>query len=106
MSPEGTWDLAISTPIGRIGAVAEFRRQDGVLTGTARGSGEEVILGDVALDGGRLTWKQAITKPMRLNLAFDVTIDGDTLSGTSKAGRLPSSKVTGERRAPGAPPRP
>jgi hypothetical protein len=35
---------------------------------------------------------------MRLNLAFAVTIDGDTLTGTSKAGRLPASKVTGRRR--------
>ncbi|MDJ1136122.1 hypothetical protein [Streptomyces iconiensis] len=35
---------------------------------------------------------------MRLNLAFAVTVDGDTLTGTSKAGRLPSSKVTGVRR--------
>ncbi|SDM71518.1 hypothetical protein [Actinacidiphila guanduensis] len=98
MSAEGTWDLSISTPIGRITAVAEFRREDGALIGTARGAGEEVPLSDVVLDGDRLTWKQAVTKPMRLNLAFAVTIHGDTLTGTSKAGRLPASKVTGERR--------
>ncbi|MEU9240302.1 hypothetical protein [Streptomyces sp. NPDC048385] len=98
MSVEGNWDLSISTPIGKIKAVAEFRRKDGVLVGTAHGAGEEVPLSDVVLDGDRLTWKQAITKPMRLNLAFAVTIDGDTLTGTSKAGRLPASKVTGERR--------
>jgi hypothetical protein len=35
---------------------------------------------------------------MRLNLAFTVTLAGDTLTGTSKAGRLPASKVTGQRR--------
>ncbi|MGK5628195.1 hypothetical protein [Streptomyces sp. URMC 123] len=98
MSVEGTWDLSIATPIGRIKAVAEFRREEGVLVGTAHGAGEEVPLSDVVLDGDRLTWKQAITKPMRLNLVFAVRIDGDTLTGTSKAGRLPASKVTGERR--------
>ncbi|MGK3940141.1 hypothetical protein ABK046_17075 [Streptomyces caeruleatus] len=98
MPVEGNWDLSISTPIGKIKAVAEFRSEDGVLVGTAHGAGEEVPLSDVVLDGDRLTWKQAITKPMRLNLAFAVTIDGDTLTGTSKAGRLPASKVTGERR--------
>ncbi|MFF9044246.1 hypothetical protein [Streptomyces parvulus] len=98
MSPEGTWDLTIATPVGRIAAVAEFRRLDGALTGTAHGAGEEVPLEQVVLDGDRLTWKQAVTRPMRLNLAFDVRIDGDLLSGTSRAGRLPSSKVTGERR--------
>ncbi|MFD4721927.1 hypothetical protein ACIOWI_33615 [Streptomyces sp. NPDC087659] len=98
MSVEGMWDLSLSTPIGKIKAVAEFRRENGDLTGTAHGAGEDVPLGDVVLDGDRLTWNQAVTKPMRLNLAFTVKIDGDTLTGTSKAGRLPASKVTGERR--------
>ncbi len=98
MSAEGIWNLSISTPIGKMKAVVTFHEQDTVLTGVARGAGEEVPLSDIALDGERLTWKQAITKPMRLNLAFDVTVDGDTLRGTSRAGRLPASKVTGERR--------
>ncbi|MCZ9349025.1 hypothetical protein NGM36_04300 [Streptomyces mutabilis] len=98
MSVEGIWNLSISTPIGKMKAVVELHEQDDILTGVARGAGEEVPLGDIALDGDRLTWKQAITTPMRLNLAFDVTVDGGTLRGTSKAGRLPASKVTGERR--------
>ncbi|MFF4036845.1 hypothetical protein [Streptomyces sp. NPDC001816] len=97
-SAEGAWDLTMSTPIGRMKAVIELRRRDGVLTGTAHGTGEEVPLTEVVLDGDRLTWKQTITRPMRLNLAFDVTLDGDTLTGTSRAGRLPSSRITGERR--------
>ena len=97
MSVEGTWNLTMSTPIGKLKAVVELRQRDGVLTGVARGADEEVPLSDVTLDGDRLTWKQSVTKPMRLNLAFDVTVDGDTFKGTSKAGRLPSSKVTGGR---------
>ncbi|MGW9212130.1 hypothetical protein ACWGR4_34825 [Embleya sp. NPDC055664] len=98
MSVDGTWDLSISTPIGKIAAVIELREHTGRLTGVAHGAGEEVPLSDIALDGDRLTWKQAVTKPMRLNLAFDVTVDAATLRGTSKAGRLPASKVTGTRR--------
>ncbi|MCL2734264.1 MAG: hypothetical protein FWE15_30145 [Actinomycetia bacterium] len=98
MSAEGTWNLSIRTPVGKIHAVVDLHRQDGVLTGTARRDGEAVPLTGVVLDGDRLTWTQAVTKPLRLNLAFDVTIDGDTLAGTSRAGRMPASKVTGERR--------
>ncbi len=60
-------------------------------------SRKSTLLINPVLDGNRLTWKQSITKPMRLNLTFDVIIDGDTLSGTSKAGMLPASKVTGTR---------
>lgn len=37
MSVEGTWDLSIATPVGRIKAVVTLHRVDGVLTGTAEG---------------------------------------------------------------------
>lgn len=104
MTVEGTWDLTIATPIGRIKPVIELRREAGRLTGIAHGAGEQIPLVDVAVDGRTLTWKQSVTRPMRLNLAFTVTVVGDTLTGTSRAGRLPASKVTGHRRtASGAP---
>jgi hypothetical protein len=35
MPAEGTWDLPISTPIGKIKAVVDLRRDHEVLTGTA-----------------------------------------------------------------------
>jgi hypothetical protein len=98
MSVEGTWDLSISTPIGTIKAVVDIKSHAGTLAGTAQGAGEEVPLRDVALNDGQLTWTQAITKPMRLNLAFAMTVSGDTMTGTSRAGRLPAAKVTGQRR--------
>ncbi|EHR61378.1 type 1 glutamine amidotransferase family protein [Saccharomonospora cyanea] len=53
--------------------------------------------GEVTEEGvGIGEWQQATTKPMRLDPAFDVMVD-DTLGGTSRADRLPVSKVTGER---------
>jgi hypothetical protein len=95
----GTWDLVISTPIGKQRAVLELSDQHGVLRGVARDKryGEEIALTDIVLDGDRLTWAQSITKPVRLNLTFDVTVDGDELTGHAKAGRLPRSAVTGHR---------
>ncbi|GHH79151.1 hypothetical protein GCM10018793_31240 [Streptomyces sulfonofaciens] len=118
MSVEGNWDLSISTPVGRIEAVLELRRENGRITGTAAtaglstatgvstaagiaaaagGTGEKVPLTGIVLDGDLLTWHQAITKPLRLNLVFAVTVDGETLTGTSHAGRLPASRVIGRR---------
>jgi putative intracellular protease/amidase len=93
----GTWNISIATPIGTQSVVLELTEHDGVVEGIAKGNAETTPLINPVLDGHRLTWKQAITKPMRLNLAFDVTIDGNTLIGTSKAGMLPASKVTGTR---------
>lgn len=101
-SVAGTWQLVIDTPIGSQQVVLELSTQDGELHGVARDRrhGEESTLTDLVLDGNRLTWAQAIRKPMRLNLTFDVTVTGDELTGRAKAGRLPSSKVSGHRSAP------
>jgi hypothetical protein len=97
MSVEGLWTLVIATPIGKQVAELELSTKEGTLHGVARSGGEEAALTDLALDGNRLTWAQSITKPLRLNLAFDLIVDGDEMTGKSKAGRLPSSKVTGRR---------
>ncbi|MFG6202576.1 hypothetical protein [Nonomuraea sp. JJY05] len=99
MNPAGVWDLSLSTPIGRLAVVVELREEAGAWSGTASGAGDEVELRDIAVEENRVVWKQSITKPMRLNLAFDVVVEGDSMTGASRAGRLPSSKVAGQRRA-------
>jgi hypothetical protein len=38
MPAEGTWDLSISTPTGKIKGVVDLRRDHGALTGTAYGT--------------------------------------------------------------------
>ena len=97
MSIAGVWNITIVTPIGTQSVVLELTESDGVVAGIATGGAESTTLINPVRDGDRLTWAQSITKPMRLNLTFDVTIDGDILSGTSKAGKSPTSKVTGRR---------
>jgi hypothetical protein len=97
MSLTGSWNISIATPIGTQSAILELTENEGVVEGIAKGNAETTPLINPVLNGNHLTWKQSITKPMRLNLTFDVTIDDDTLTGTSKAGMLPSSKVIGTR---------
>jgi hypothetical protein len=99
---DGTWNLTIHTPIGKQRAILVLSRAGGVLRGVARDvqSGEETALNDLVLDGDRLRWTQSITKPMWLNLTFDVTVAGDEMTGHSKAGRLPKSRVVGRRMEP------
>ena len=100
MSPiVGSWDVSLRTPIGTIRAVYVFTEQDGVLTGSASAKSETVPLLDVAGDGSRVTWRQSVTRPMRLNLDFDVVVNGPALTGHSRAGRLPRTVVTGHRRS-------
>ncbi|MDT5335502.1 MAG: hypothetical protein QOD90_1007 [Mycobacterium sp.] len=99
---EGTWDVTIKTPIGSLAVTYTFTESDGAPSGSATLRGDTVPLRELAVDGCHAVWKQAVTKPMRLNLDFDVVIDGDAMSGHSRAGRLPRSAVTGMRRRQGA----
>lgn len=98
----GEWDISIKTPIGSLNVVYDFGEDDGRVTGRATSKQETVALVDLATadDEGaqRVTWRQTVTKPMRLTLEFDVMVDGDRLNGHSRAGRLPRSVVTGVRR--------
>lgn len=98
MSILGDWDVTIKTPIGTLAVAYTFSERDGQLVGTATAKNETVPLRDIVLDRQRVSWRQSVTKPMRLNLDFDVVVDGDQLTGHSKAGRLPRSAVAGTRR--------
>jgi hypothetical protein len=102
MSIIGDWDVSIKTPIGSLAVLYSFTDRDGGFEGHATGRGETVPLRDIVTvnDGGvhRVTWRQSVTKPMRLNLEFAVEVRGDELTGHSRAGRLPRSAVTGVRR--------
>ncbi|KAA0083550.1 hypothetical protein CIW52_14325 [Mycolicibacterium sp. P9-64] len=94
----GEWDVTIKTPIGSMAVVYEFTESEGALAGSATLKGDTVPLHDLTVTWPRVTWSQSVTKPMRLNLAFDVVVDGDRLAGHSRAGRLPRSAVIGTRR--------
>jgi hypothetical protein len=101
---DGIWDVTIKTPIGSLAVIYTFTESDGAPSGSATLRGDTVPLRELAVtaletdDGCHAVWKQAVTKPMRLNLDFDVVIDGDAMAGHSRAGRLPRSAVTGIRR--------
>jgi hypothetical protein len=95
----GTWNVTIDTPIAKIAATFEITELDGVITGVATTKDETVNFYDVVADGNNLNWFQDVTTPMKLKLKFAVTVDGDTMVGTSKAGIFPASKLQGTRNA-------
>jgi hypothetical protein len=97
----GSWDITIATPIGEITAVFDITEKGGTIAGVARSPEETVDFIDPVAEGDKLTWTQNVTTPMQLTLKFDVTVDGDTMTGTSNpGGMMPASKVNGTRSAP------
>jgi hypothetical protein len=93
----GSWNVTIDTPIGKIEVVFDITEQDGSISGVARTDAETIDFYDVVADGDQLTWFQDVTTPMKLTLKFVVTVEGDTMTGTSKANMFPPSNLHGSR---------
>ena len=76
MSADGTWKTTINSPMG-------------VQQGTQDISGK--------VDGNTLTWASKLTQPFPIDLEFTVTVEGDSMTGSVKAGAFGSSPLKGER---------
>ncbi|GIO13123.1 hypothetical protein J19TS2_26780 [Cohnella xylanilytica] len=94
---DGEWDASIATPVGKLEVRFSISTRNGQIEGTASQGGETVELQNPVLAGGNLLWTMRVSKPMRLNLKFEVAVDGDRMIGIAKAGILPASKLTGHR---------
>lgn len=94
---DGTWHLEIATPMGLRHAALDLTSAGELVTGTSTDDAGTASLRDGRVDGDRLTFQLDVKRPFRMSLRFDLTVDGDTLVGTSKPGRFPASKVTGVR---------
>lgn len=94
---DGDWNATIATPIGKLQVKLSISTSNGLIQGKATQGDETVELMNPALQDNKLTWSLRITKPMRLNLKFEVAADGDRMTGIAKAGLLPASKLTGKR---------
>ncbi len=98
----GAWDVTLKTPIGTLVATYRFSERDGILRGDASDKTESVPLEGLQAEIGnddpeRVRWRQHVAKPMRLDLDFEVTIVGDTMTGFARAGKLPRTPVNGQR---------
>jgi len=93
----GEWDTTLATPVGKLQVRLSIASSNGIIRGKAVQGDETVEFIDPILNDNKLTWSLRITKPMRLNLRFEVEADGNRMSGVAKAGILPASKLAGER---------
>jgi hypothetical protein len=96
MSVDGAWKTSVNTPMGVQEGRLDITASGDSFTGTmSGGAGEQAISGKV--DGDTLTWSAQITSPFPMTLEFTVTVDGDAMSGSVKAGAFGSSPLTGAR---------
>ncbi|BDH63763.1 hypothetical protein MTP04_38930 [Lysinibacillus sp. PLM2] len=94
---QGKWDTTISTPIGKLSVLLNLTTRDGQIIGTAKQGENIVTLDNPIIEGNQLKWSMKVYKPMRLNLKFNVSVNGNEMIGEAKAGMLPASKLIGHR---------
>lgn len=101
---DGDWAMTMKPPMGpEQNMVATFKVDGSVLTGKlVAPEGTQEFSGTA--DGNKLKWEMKISEPMPMTLKYDLTIEGDELSGKCKLGMFGSAKVVGTRQAAAAEP--
>lgn len=98
MSIEGKWNAEIDTPMGRLHAVMILDPvEQNVVTGTVSWNGRDHRIYNGTFDGTTLSWTVRVTQPVRLQMKFTGSVDGDSITGKAKPGMFPASKVVAAR---------
>jgi hypothetical protein len=92
---DGTWNVVIGTPRGDRPATLHLAQDGATVTGTMN----EIAIEDGAWADGTLTFSVRLTEPVKVKLRCSVSIDGDTMTGTAKAGVLPMAAPLNGTRA-------
>jgi hypothetical protein len=96
MSADGAWKTTVNSPMGVQEGTLNITTTGDTFTGKMEGRmGAQDISGTV--DGANLAWSAKITSPFPMTLEFTVTVDGDSMTGSVKAGAFGSSPLTGVR---------
>ena len=96
MSADGAWKTTINSPMGVQEGTLTIATDGAAFTGKMEGRmGAQDVSGTV--DGNNLAWSTQLTQPFPMTLEFTVTVDGDKMTGSVKAGSFGSSPLTGVR---------
>jgi hypothetical protein len=99
MSVDGTWNIAMETPMGTRKAKLTLAASGGTLTGTMAGEGGQgaAPIRDGKVSGDTASWATDITQPMEMTLEFSARVSGDSLAGTVKLGMFGDAPLSGTR---------
>lgn len=93
---DGSWNIDVVSPFGSLQFVLDLAQSGKAISGSAQGAAGEFAVqsGERTPDGVRFSVD--VKAPVPLALALNLRIDGDSLTGSAKAGFL-SATVTGSR---------
>lgn len=96
---DGSYDCVTKSPMGDQKSVFSVSSDGGSFTGQNAGTMGSLDVENGKVDGNTLTWTMNMKVPMPMTLECEATIDGDTLTGTIKAGAFGSMAMNGTRQA-------
>jgi cytochrome P450 len=88
------WHLTMQTPTGPMDLTLYISRKDGAVSGRIDSKMASAALGDAKIEGDTLSWTMPTPK---MNVAFEVALAGDMMTGTAKLGMFGDVEVTGAR---------
>ena len=92
------YDCITKTPMGDQSSVFTVVSNGEGFHGTNAGPLGSLDVKDGKVDGNRLTWKMEMVIPMPMTRDCEAVIEGDTLTGTIKAGAFGAMAMKGTRR--------
>jgi hypothetical protein len=97
MPVDGTYQIEVDTPMGKMEEKLTFKTKGSVLTGKVESQmGPYDFTGKV--DGNQFNWESEIEGPMgKIQLTFTGRVTGDDISGEVKAGAFGASSFKGKR---------
>ena len=98
MSVAGTYECVTKTPMGDQKSDVTIVVNGDTFTGSNVGAMGSMDMENGKVDGNKLTWTMKMTVPMPMTLEGEATVDGDSLTGTVKAGAFGSFPITGTRK--------
>ncbi len=94
---DGEWKFVLSTPMGPQSFAGTLRTDGNQLSGSFRMNAMDEAHFTGTVNGNHLIWDLKVTKPMKITLKYEATVDGDKLLGKCKMGIFGSAKLVGER---------
>jgi len=99
MSVAGVYDCVTKTPMGDQNSVLTLNVEGDTVTGSNVGAQGSMELEDGKADGDSASWTMNMTVPMPMKLEASVSVDGDALTGSVKAGAFGEMAMTGTRQS-------
>ena len=97
MSVAGSYECVVKSPMGDQKSVMTVNVDGDTWSGTNAGARGSLDVYEGKVDGNTLTWKMDMKVPMPMTLEGTATVDGDTITGSVKAGMFGSMPMSGTR---------